>query len=292
MGFKYSVVLATLAMGGVDVWEKPREVLSLIADLGFDAIDVDAEPDRIESRDFHNMVDMARGMGLEIAELLGAWGSWHALEQRDLTSSDDAARRYAVDYVKSCIDLSASIGGPVFQLGTVSFKFEYPISSVPRDVLHRNFLASCKEIAEHATKRDVPVAIEALNRFEGYAGYMNTTGEALKVVAEVGEPSLGVLVDFFHANIEDQPLCDVLRMAGEKMFHIHLADSNRQAPGTGHVDFLDVLRTLTNMGYSRYLALDCIPPRPDLPTFLERSLSFMKGLERAVELQRQLYEMY
>ena len=292
MAFKYSVVLTTLALAGGNVWEKPREVLGMIADLGFDAVDLDAEPSRIESREFNKVVDTVRAMGLEVGGLLGAWGSWHANEQRDLTSSDDRVRGYAVDYVKQCIDLSASIGGPVYQFGTVAYHMEYPVSSIPRETLRSNFVRSVSEIGEYAAKRDVPVAIEPLNKFEGYAGFMNTAGDALSVIEEVNQPTLGVLVDFFHANIEDQPLCDVLRMVGDKLLHIHLADSNRQAPGAGHIDFLDVVRTLTNVGYSHYLSLDCIPPKPDLQTFLERSLSYMKELEKVVALQRQLYQMY
>ena len=46
------------------------------------------------------------------------------------------------------------------------------------------------------------------------------------------------------------------------------------------------------MGYSHYLALDCIPPKPDLKTFLNVSISYMKELEKIVAMQKRLYEMY
>ena len=290
--FKYSVLLPTLVDCGANVWEKPREVLEAIAQAGYDGVDIDAEPDKIDGGRFKEVVDMARDMGLKIAGLLGAWGAWHAKEQRDLASSDPSVRGYAVDYVKKCIDLSAGLGGPVFQVGAVYFEFEYPISSKPVDILRKNFVDSARQIGEYATQCNVPVAIEPLNKFEGYPGFLNTLGQALSIIEEIGESSLGVLTDFFHANIEDLPLCDVLRTAGDKLLHIHLADSNRQIPGTGHIDFQQVVRTLITMGYSHYLALDCIPPKPDLKTFLNVSISYMKELEKIVAMQKRLYEMY
>ena len=53
------------------------------------------------------------------------------------------------------------------------------------------------------------------------------------VADEVGEENLGVMVDFFHANIEDVSVPDAIRRAERRLMLIHLADSNRQMPGDG-----------------------------------------------------------
>ena len=105
----------------------------------------------------------------------------------------------------------------------------------------------------------VPVAIEPVNRFEGYAGFMNSVVEALAVVEAVGSDYLGIVADFFHLNIEDGPVTEALRTAGKHLRHIHLADSNRQMPGTGHLDFSDIVRVLHAIGY-RGLPLDRLRP--------------------------------
>ncbi len=47
MAFKYSVILCTLATDGIDVWKTPGPILEHIAELGYDGVDVDAEPDKI-----------------------------------------------------------------------------------------------------------------------------------------------------------------------------------------------------------------------------------------------------
>ncbi len=47
-GLKYSIVVDTLATFGLSIWEKPREVLEMVANAGYDAVDFTAEPDRID----------------------------------------------------------------------------------------------------------------------------------------------------------------------------------------------------------------------------------------------------
>ena len=54
MTMKYTVVLCTLCgigdnrVGAADVWENPSGVLETVAAAGYDGVDIDAEPDRIE----------------------------------------------------------------------------------------------------------------------------------------------------------------------------------------------------------------------------------------------------
>ena len=51
------------------VWENPREVLETIAAAGYDGVDLDAEPDRIDPKLFAEVSDMAVSLGLKIPAL-------------------------------------------------------------------------------------------------------------------------------------------------------------------------------------------------------------------------------
>ncbi len=286
MAHKYSVILVTLASDGGNVWERPGEVLETVAEAGYDGVDLDAEPDRIDPEQFSEVASMAASLGLKIPALICAWGGWHAGEVRDLASSDESVRSYAVSYTKKCVDLAASLDEPpLIEIAAVPPESEYPVTSVPRPTLRRNFVKSTREIGAYAAPRGVRVGIEPINRFEGYAGFLNSIVEAKSVAAEVGLENVGVLADFFHVNIEDGALTDTLRLAGESLMCIHLADNNRQAPGTGHIDFLQVIRTLNTMGYSGYLSLDAVPARPDWKTLVKSSIHFMKQMEETAALQ-------
>ena len=286
MAHKYSVILVTLAGDGGNVWERPREVLETVANAGYDGVDLDAEPDRIDLQQFNEVASMAASLGLKVPALICAWGGWHAGEVRDLASSDESVRSYAVRYTQKCIDLAASLDEPpLIEIAAVPPHSEYPVTSVPRPTLRRNFVKSTREISAYAAPRGVRVAIEPINRFEGYAGFLNSIMEAKSVADEVGADNVGVLADFFHVNIEDAALADTLRLAGDRLMCIHLADNNRQAPGTGHIDFLQVVRTLNSMGYSGYLSLDAVPAKPDWKTLVKSSIHFMKQMEQTAALQ-------
>ena len=289
MAFRYSVVLPVLALIENKLPEKPADVLEMVARAGYDGIDVDAEPDKIEARSLARFIGKARALGLRISGLLGAWGAWHAGEQRDLASTDEAVRAHALGYAAKCIDLSASLGGPVFEICAAPYPSQFPRSSVPLDIVRRNFLRSARQIAEYASERDVPVAIEPINRFEGYPGFLNTVASAMSVADEIDSAHLGVMYDFFHANIEEADISEALGASARRLMHIHLSDSNKRAPGTGHIDFPGVTRTLSHMNYERYLAVHYAPHEPDLETHLRRCIGYMKEMERAVALRERVY---
>ena len=103
----------------------------------------------------------------------------------------------------------------------------------------------------------------------------------MELVDQIDSPWLGVMADCFHVNIEDTSVVDALARAGGRLLHVHLADSTRYAPGTGHLDFLQLVRTLKSIGYQGYLALDCVPHLPDWRSSLCHSIAYMKQMERA-----------
>ncbi len=193
-----------------------------------------------------------------------------------------------MQYTRKCIDLSATFDDPpVLEIDACPPEVEYPKTKIPRHVLRENFARSAREICEYAADKNVPIAIEPVNRFEGYAGFLNSIVEARSLADEVGM-GLGVLLDFFHVNIEDGPVAQTILVAGDKLRHVHLADSNRQAPGTGHIDFVEVMRAFNTIGFDGYLSVDSVPIKPDWKTLLKESIDFMKQVERVVELQQRI----
>jgi len=112
---------------------------------------------------------------------------------------------------------------------------------------------------------DVKLALEPLNRYE--TRLANTVEEALRLIERVGADNLGVLVDTFHANIEERRIGEAFRRAGDRLFHVHLADSNRWAPGQGHLDFAEVWEALEAISYKGCLVIEALP-QPSLQEVL------------------------
>ncbi len=79
------------------------------------------------------------------------------------------------------------------------------------------------------------------------------------VIREIGMSNLKLLADTFHMNIEEVDIAASLRRAAPALGHIHLADSNRQPPGYGHLDVRGVLQVLRDMDYQGYLSFEVLP---------------------------------
>ncbi len=284
MALKYSVVLDTLAISGDNVFEKPEEVLGAVRDAGFDGVDLGANRPEYK-RQLPEIVRMVKSLGLNVHAFLGAWGGWHAGEERDLASDQEDVRAYAVGYGKECVDLTAEIGAPVFEICAAPGQCSYPAGKTPVKVLEANFAMSVSELCEYAAPKSITVMIEPINRFEGHPGFMNSLVEAARMIDRLAIPNLAVMGDLFHMNIEDVSMNDALRAAGNNLQLIHLADSNRGMPGTGHIDFRALIRTLTDMGFTGSMSLDCVPARPDMKTFLQGSIGYMKAMEHANDME-------
>lgn len=106
-----------------------------------------------------------------------------------------------------------------------------------------DFLQMAGEIAqEHA----LVLVIEPLNRRE--SNVINSVAEAGKLAGRVNRPAVRVLADLYHMQEEHEPL-DAPRQWADRLAHIHVADSERGAPGTGSYPYAEFFGQLQAAGY-------------------------------------------
>jgi sugar phosphate isomerase/epimerase len=124
--------------------------------------------------------------------------------------------------------------------------------------------------------------VEPINRYEDYM--VNRLEEAVSLADEVeratGVDSVRVCADLFHMNIEEDDLAAAIRAAGPRIAHVHVDDTNRLQPGTGHMDFGSVVEALHDVGYDDWLTLECRlrgEPEEALPASTRFLAGFLKG---------------
>jgi D-psicose/D-tagatose/L-ribulose 3-epimerase len=282
---KYSVKSSTLLLAGLDVLERPGEVLEMVAAAGYAGVELKADAGVFPSVAVQEIINVCESIGLELYTLGGAWAAWDAGEERDLASSDDNVREAALAYSRKCIDLTADLGSSIFEVCAAPGQSEYPRSSTPVGVLRHHFIRSMREMCKYASERNVNIALEPINRYEGHPGFMNSVIDAMSVIDEAGCNNLGVLVDLFHANIEDASVYGAIRVADGRLLNVHLCDSNRGSPGTGHIDFLAVMRALYEIRYKGFLSIGFVPSVLDVSklreTLFETSINYLQELERS-----------
>jgi len=117
---------------------------------------------------------------------------------------------------------------------------------------------SVKQIAAYATDKPVTLAIEPVNRFETFM--INTLDKALAFLKMVGAPNLKIHLDLYHANIDEADPVGAVRRAGPLLVNMHIAESNREAPGRGHTDWAGIMKALVEIDFNGYLAMEPVPP--------------------------------
>ena len=86
---------------------------------------------------------------------------------------------------------------------------------------------------------------------------MPYTQDAAELVAAAGSDGVRLLADTYHMNIEEDDICAALPSVADVLGAVHLSDSNRGQPGTGHVPFPAVLGTLAALGFDGVVSVEC-----------------------------------
>jgi sugar phosphate isomerase/epimerase len=196
-------------------------------------------------------------------------GQAYGEEGLSLTSRDEAIRSSAIERIKSHVPLAAQLGAIVI-IGLIRGKTE--AKAKHQDTLDR-FVESLHECAGFDST--VRFAVEPINRYE--TDLVNTVESGLEFVEKLGLENVGLLLDSFHMNIEEPDIAASIRQARERIFHFHIADSNRWYPGAGHIDFGEIMATLDQVGYSGFVSAEILP-LPDPDTAAEKTIENMRIL--------------
>ena len=99
-----------------------------------------------------------------------------------------------------------------------------------------------------------------------------------RTIGATDELGLNVVEDKTHVHDVQATVLHLLGLEHTRLTYRYL----------GRVDFLDFVRTLNAIGYTGYVSVDCLPPKPDWKTLVDRSIDFMKGVEDAAALQESM----
>ena len=168
---------------------------------------------------------------------------------------DATVRTRTIDRVLGHVRFAAEIGAAV-TIGSLSGNLG-DCDVEERRGRRAAALESLGQLCKQARNAGVTVLLEPLNRYEG--DYINRLADVVKIAEDIGADNLKLLADTFHMNIEEPDVCQSLRTAGPWIGHVHLADTNREAPGHGHLDVASVLEALDSIAYEGFLSFEVFP---------------------------------
>jgi hydroxypyruvate isomerase len=154
----------------------------------------------------------------------------------------------AIEYAKSlkCSRLNCLVGKtpPVVSLEKVRQTLLYNL----------RFAAAALE------KEAIRLLIEPLNDRDVLGFYLVHTQGALQLMKEVNHPNLWLQYDVYHMNMMEENLTETIQENLACVAHIQIADApGRHEPGTGGIDFVNLFRSIDEMGYEGWIGCEYIP---------------------------------
>lgn len=189
--------------------------------------------------------------------------------ETDITSEDPAVRRAGRDFLRRYIEHAAELGSPLLSGAIYGVVFQ-PKYLTPEERARRwaCTVEALSELGPVAQSAGVRIAIEPLSRF--HTSLINTATDCRRLIDEVGHPAVGILLDTFQMNIEEKSLRQAVRTAGDRLFHVHAAESDRGTPGTAQVHWTELRDGLRDVGYDGRLIIESFNPDiPDLANFIK-----------------------
>jgi len=274
---KYAITLASFRK-----IEPIEDTLATLAKQGYDAIEMFGEPNEVDTK---KLLDSLNSYGLSVCGVTGMWGSissdgW----KRKLLSSDPMLVQGSEQYVIDCLEMCNVLGG--HEMNVCLFaddmlgvdRTHRIISANEKELFAAKAVPLMKRLCRKAEDYGIQLVLEPLNRYS--TPYCATAKDAITIAQQVD--SLGVLLDTFHMNIEEDLFNDAIQSSSKLLRHMHFADNNRKMPGFAHIDFSTIVKSLIEIGYEGYISFEPNLPDKNYEHATRYGLDFVK---RIVKLQ-------
>ena len=234
------------------IWASPFKTqhlsyLDTAKKLGFDLVEIPIEGEN--DIDYKKAAEAYKRTGLQcsVCSVMGP--------DRDPAHEDEAKQKTGVSYLKHLVDAAVAmkakfVVGPHY--AAVGRQWQATPDQRKRDL--ERCTKNLKQVAKYAEDKGIIFAVEPLNRFE--TSFINLTEQALELLKMIDSPSFKLMMDTFHANIEEKSLGKAIEMAGSQLVHVHANENDRGAAGSGHVTWAEIGAALKKVKYSGALVIE------------------------------------
>lgn len=242
-----------------------------ISALGFHGVDLFIKPMPARERDM--LKESLASCGLEVSVIFPIVVFESGLS---LSDPDPENRMKAVRMFKGQIDVAAELKAKI----VLGLSRGNPVEGEPESAFQDRFARSLLELSDYAGKKSVALVMEPIHRF--LIGTFHRVEQCLEFFERYNLPSMQLLLDTFHMNIEEQSMEGAIRLAGSRIGHVHAVDNNRGAPGDGHLDFASIIAALREVGYNGYLSVETQPESDPYDT-ARRGITVLRNIVNSFE---------
>jgi len=257
-----------------------RDAIPLIAETGFDGVDIWGGRPHVYRQDYtpaelKELCQVIYDHGLVVSSFMPAFYRY----PHSLSNPNPRVRQDSLEYMRQCIDNAAVLGARV-----VLVVPDLSLVGQARCDSRRRLVESIDACSRYAAQYDLKLGIEVLHFDE--TDLVNTAGDALEIIEELGQANIGVVLDSGTLNLSKEPLDEIVARLGSLLLQVHVNDNqgkDRQQnliPGDGTYDFKQLIRVLKTAGFTGFLSAELSKeysddPVPALRTTVERLKGWM-----------------
>jgi D-psicose/D-tagatose/L-ribulose 3-epimerase len=271
---KYAITLASFRK-----IEPIEDTLATLAKQGYDAIEMFGEPSEVDAK---KLRDTFSSYNLSVCGITGMWGSispdgW----KRRLLSTDQMLVQASEQYVIDCLKMCNILGGKemnicLFADDIQGFdKTHRTIPAKEKELFAAKAVPVISRLCRKASDYGIRLLLEPLNRYS--TPYCASAADAIAIANQVN--SLGIVLDTFHMNIEEDLFSDAIQSSRQLLLHMHFADNNRKMPGFAHIDFYTIVKSLKEIGYVGYISFEPSIADKTYEHATKHGLCFIKRIE-------------
>jgi len=228
------------------------------AEIGFDSIDIFADPLDIDARERKLIRVECEKAGLPIISV--------ACVAVGLIDPNPSVRRFHQERCRAYLDMTYGFGGENLLLVLGEYIWEQQV--VPPKEQWDTAVQEMKKLGDHAAGLDLKIALE-LEPFK--MSLLNTVDKMARFLDEVNHPAVQANIDISHCELSHTPAAGLETLRG-RACHVHLSDCDGKVhgdlpPGRGVVDFLPYLTKIKELNVPGAVSLE-LEYSPD-PTQIE-----------------------
>lgn len=227
------------------VTEEHTPIMRAIKKAGYDEVELpmfEGTPDHYAR--IGEILDKI-GLGRTVVSVIGSG--------KNPLSPDKAQQKAADDYARWLIDCCAALGAPILA-GPVHSELGYFTGGGATAQERKRGIRFHRKAGDYAARKNVRLALEALNRFECY--FLNTMAQLADYLDEVDHPAVKAMYDTFHSNIEEKDPVAAVKTIKRHMIHVHISENDRGTPGKGHVPWDATYKALRAAKYDGSLTIE------------------------------------
>ncbi len=229
--------------------EEFEQAAKLVSEIGYDGLEPSVcSPSTIDREAIKAILDR---YGLKFSGLRS--GGLYDRKGARFSDPDPEKRKRAVRLMKEMIDLAG-----YFQCDVLFGRVQGWIPEGESIERGKEYILECvRECTEYCAQYGIRFDYEPINRYD--MNYTHTPKETMAFVQRINEGvsyKVMLLMDIYHSFLEDYQIGAAFVRSADLCGHVHFRDSNNGVPGTGVIDFKEVICILEAMGYDKWIAFE------------------------------------